>query len=246
MNLNPSWPTKINPFFTKEDFAKIIKELRQDVENLNRITSLSEEEIRGLLNRRKPLLQLVLDNTHQKNLTTLRVLILAKKENGNFDQNRAYLAAFLAEYMVNLSVVWNDSNWDAAWSLTKDTWHAWDASTVAAGYAAWSVTRDAWHAWDTTNTELSKLKLSKKIRKKEYQISELLALHRLEQNGSQYFEMAFNAAYETLIQLDQSVAIDETKKTIDEYLNIAEFSKIPPIQKLKEFLNEAEEVLRLE
>lgn len=126
-------------------FRLCVAELDEVIHKLNYIGSLSKSEIQEILNRRTTLVAFLLDKIRAKNLVNLRDLIFEK---GNFNPNKAYLAAFLAKYAVNFGIAQATAE-QAAWLGAKEA--AWDISDdaideAAEGAALGAVVRAAWYA----------------------------------------------------------------------------------------------------
>jgi hypothetical protein len=80
--------------------------------NKNELSSLSKPEIEILLENNAFVRFYLLDQIHNQEIATLKVLIQEKLESGTFDKNKTYLAAFLSKYRMDLV-----ANWGTDWSF---------------------------------------------------------------------------------------------------------------------------------
>lgn len=120
------------------DFEALIEGLGEDINTFDRLESVSGSKIQQLLTRRIAIRTFLLDRLHEQNLMTLRSLIQTKRETDrtNFNPNKAYLAAFLAKYSVNLSAaskVVESAAKDPAWDNEKH--NAWISTSKTASTA---------------------------------------------------------------------------------------------------------------
>ena len=175
---------------------------------------------------------------NERNLSTLSGLLTSKIEDGTFNANKAYRAAFIARHVVNMAAALA-----AALDAARDS--ARDSARGAARSAAWSAARDATRgaasgaAVGVLKTTLPILKEVNPtaIGQKAYALSELLVLNWFFENCATYFKNAFQAAYDSL---DGSITIALAKGTIERNINAASLAGNPFIIELKYFLDESE------
>jgi hypothetical protein len=140
--------------------------------------------------------------------------------------------------------VLNNADWNVA---------TWVSARIARSFAGTSARAIDYSALEntinnatkrSTRRALVKLELidPEETGKRAYHLSELVTLRWLEQNGSQYFEMAFNSAHE---KLDHSITIEEAKEMINLHTGKEELSENPFIQELKAFLVETEKLVQV-
>lgn len=204
---------KCPPNPAKEIFLKGKISRIEDILSSQSYDQFQQQDLQFLLEHRNLFIETLLASINAHDISTLRVLISQPE----LDSNKAYLAAFLARYTVNLSAARN-------------------AARDAARNAAWDAARNA------TQQSLRVLGLSNptEIGQIAYQLSELFTLNWVKQNNAQYFKDAFKAAYAFL---DGSVTIDQAKSIIENHLNQPNLSTNPFIVELKAFLKQSEEIL---
>ena len=227
-------------------------------DKVSHLPDLSKAELEEIIKYKELLARQLLLEINERNLSTLSGLLTSKIEDGTFNANKAYGAAFIARYVVNMDAArdaargaargaawdaargaaWDAARgaaWAAAWDAARGA--AWAAARDAARGAAWGAARDAAVGVLKTTLPILKEVDPTKLGQKAYALSELVVLNWLIENSATYYQRTFQAAYDSL---DGSITIAQTKEIIERNINAASLAGNPFIIELKYFLDESE------
>ena len=83
-------------------------------DKVSHLPDLSKAELEEIIKYKELLVRQLLLEINERNLSTLSGLLTSKIEDGTFNANKAYAAAFIARYVVNMAAA-RDAAQGAAW-----------------------------------------------------------------------------------------------------------------------------------